>query len=205
MRWKMGRRYNGLGPAKVFHGGDGAIFDVHDAVSKVCDAAVVGDDGDGAVVMVRELAHEFEYGAAGVRIECGSGLVGKQDFRVSGKGAGQRDTLLLSSAEVSGKGGGLVVEVDLLKQTESLGASERAADAFEFQCDFDIFNRGERGKEIEGLEDESDVAEPDLRQFALAEAGDLLTGDLKTAGGGAENAAHNGEKRGFAAAGRPHQ
>ena len=205
MSWKMRRGFSEVGPAKIFHGRDGAIFDVYDAVSEICDAAVVSDNRDGAVVIMCELAHEFEYGAAGMRIECGSGLVGKQDFRASGKGPGQCDTLLLSSAEVSGIGGGLVVEVDLLKQTEGLGASELAADAFEFQCDFDIFNRGERGKQIEGLEDEANVAEPDLRQFALAEAGHLLTGDLKTAGGGAENTAHDGEERGFAATGGPHQ
>ena len=77
MRWKMRRGYNGLGLAKAFHGRDGAIFNAYDAVSEVSDAAVVSDDGDSAIVIVRELAHEFEHGAAGVRVECGGGLVGK--------------------------------------------------------------------------------------------------------------------------------
>jgi hypothetical protein len=37
----------------------------------------VSDYRDSTVVIVRELAHEFEHGATGVRIECGGGLVGK--------------------------------------------------------------------------------------------------------------------------------
>jgi hypothetical protein len=195
----------GLGLTKVLHGRDHAIFDADDAVSEVCDAAVVSDDGHCAIMIVRELAHEFKHGAAGVRIERSGGLIGKQDFWVSRKGAGQCHTLLLPSAEIRGKGGGFVVEVDLLKQTERLGASARTPDALEFQCDFDVFYGCKRRKEIESLEDEPDVIEPNKGQFALAEACDLPAGDLQAPGGGAENASHDGEKGGFAAAGWPHQ
>jgi len=195
----------GFGLAKAFDGRDGAIFDVDDAVSKIGDATVVGDDGDGAVVFVRELAHEFQHGAAGAGIERGSGLIGEEDFRVSGQRAGQRDTLLLSSAEIGGKGGGFVVKLHLFEQVERLAASDRAANSFQLQCDFDIFNRGKRGKEIEGLKDEPNVIEADAGQFALAETGDLFACDLNAAGSGTQDAAHDRQKRGLAAARWSHE
>ena len=81
----------------------------------------------------------------------------------------------------------------------------RTANAFQFQSHFHVLLRCKGGKEIEGLEDETDVAQPHTWQVALFQVCNLGARDLDTAQATAQNASHDGEQRRLAASRRTHQ
>ena len=61
------------------------------------------------------------------------------------------------------------------------------------------------GKEIEALEDKADVLEAHGGKFFFTHCGDIVTLENDLACGRAQDAAHDGEQRGFAAAGWAHE
>src|SRR6202795_3337617 len=95
--------------------------------------------------------------------------------------------------------------MDLREQFARLLVRRRTAKAFQFQSYFHVFLRCKGGEEIEGLEDETDVAQPHTWQIALFQVRNLGARDLNTTRTTAQNASHDGEQRRLAAFRRTHQ
>jgi hypothetical protein len=95
--------------------------------------------------------------------------------------------------------------MDLREEFASFLVRLRTANAFQFQSHFHVLLRCKGGEEIEGLEDETDVAQPHLWQIALFQVRNLGARDLDTTRTTAQNASHDGEQRRLAASRRTHQ
>ena len=93
-----------------------AVLDVNDAICVMKHAAVVGDDDDRAVALVRELAQHLDDLSAAFGIECGSRLVGEHDRRIVRERSRNRDALFLPTAQIGGVRIELVEEADPLEQ-----------------------------------------------------------------------------------------
>ena len=67
--------------------------------------------------------------------------------------------------------------------------------------DLDVAHGGERGQQVEALEDEADLGAAHFGAFGIGEFGEVDAVDEDGAGGGAGEAAEDVEERGFAGAG----
>jgi hypothetical protein len=152
-----------------------------------------------------ELAQELKHGAAGVRIERSSRLVGQQNLRVTGERTRQGDPLLLTSTEIGRICGAFVGQVHSLEEFTCFIACETATDPLQFKGYFHVLFRSERGEEIERLKNEAHMAQTHAGQLALTEMRDFGAGNLNASGAAAQDAAHDRKKRGFATSGRTHQ
>ena len=74
----------------------------------------------------------------------------------------------------------------------------------EFVREEDVFERGERGDELIGLEDEADGFAADLGEFVFGQVADGGAVEVDVAGGGCVEAREQAEQGGFAAAGGAH-
>src|SRR5260370_32253390 len=95
--------------------------------------------------------------------------------------------------------------MDLREQFGRFLVRLRTANAFQSQSHFHVLLRCKGGEEIEGLEDETDVAQPHTWQVALFQVRNLEARDLDTARTTAQNASHDGEQRRFPASRPTHQ
>ena len=104
------------------------------------DAEVVGDEEDGHAELIAEIAKEIENLGLDGDIESGGGFVGNEQFGLTGKGHGDHDALLHSSAELVG----IIVEAFL-----GIGDANEVEVFDDFGVDiFDIWS-----VEVEGLGD----------------------------------------------------
>src|SRR5579872_2360662 len=151
---------------------DAAVIDGDDAVGKIEEAAVMGDDDDGAPLLAGEVTEEPHDAPSGDGIERRRRLVGENDAGRTGKGSGDRNALLLAAAQIGGVGIGLLAQGDLLQQLERGGGAMAALHAFEVERDLDVLPRREAGEEVIALEDEADMGKPRAAPLGLAETGD---------------------------------
>ena len=87
-------------------GDDPAVLDLEDVVIRADEAAVMGDDDQGATPLLLLLAQEGKDLVTPFVIEVARGLIGEEHGRVLDQGAGDRHALLLAAGEL----GRLVLE-----------------------------------------------------------------------------------------------
>jgi hypothetical protein len=165
----------------------------------------VGNQNDGAAMAVSEPLQKLDDRPAARGIERGGGLVAEHDGRVGGQSAGDGHALFLAAAEISRKRLHAVLEVHFNEKFFGAPACFSAANAAHVQRERDILDGTERRKQIEALKNKPDEFPADTRQFLFVKRGDFLAEKLKAPGRSGENAAKDGKKRGFAAAGRTHE
>ena len=78
-------------------GGDPPVLDCDDAVSESGEARIVRDAQHGCALLLRALAQEIHDDMAVLAVERGGRLVGEDQLRLLGEGAGDRDTLLFAA------------------------------------------------------------------------------------------------------------
>src|SRR5262245_35991286 len=178
-------------PVSLNSSRDSSALDAHYVVGIFEDVMVMSHDDDGASAPVRQAAQHFHHRAAGIRIERGDRLVGKQNFGITGQGAGDGDALLLTAAQVSRKGVPLIGQADLLHQLRGAISRARPANALEMQSQFDILTGPQRWEQIEILKYESDVRQPHFGEIFLAKPRYVSTENPHGAARGTENATHN--------------
>ena len=170
------------------------------------DVEFVGDheDGDAGVVEFLEDAHDFD---AGLAVEVAGGFVGEEEGGVVDEGAGDGDALLLAAGELVGVVVGAGCEADGLEGLEGAGAAGfgGVAVALVEEGEFDVFEGGGAGEEVEALEDESDFLVADVGEFVAVELGDVCAVEEVVAGGGAVEAADHVHEGGFAGAAGAHE
>ena len=77
-----------------------AVLHLQNPRGEVIDAAVVGDDQNAALVVQDVILDEGHNAMAGVSVQRCRGFIHDQDVRFRGDGAGDRDALLLASAQL---------------------------------------------------------------------------------------------------------
>ncbi len=115
----------------------------------------MGHEQQGGPVIRAQLEQDIDNLLAGTLVEISGRLVGEQDSRIDGEGAGQCDPLLLTARELARCMIGSVGETDLLECRGRLRADVAAPG--EFQWQHYILQCGEAGHQLERLENEADT------------------------------------------------
>ncbi len=161
------------------------------AVEERCGGAVLGDiaggdegdvvgDGAGESHLVSaeddvlsgggEFADEFENLRGHLWIQCGGGFVEDEDFRFSGNGAGEADTLLLTAGELCGKFVRMTGEAEAVEAFIGDAGGIGGGMAVHFlQGERHVAVSGEMREEVELLKEEAVAAAP-------CECGGFVTG-----------------------------
>ena len=133
------------------------------------------DEHDGQPELAVEVAQQREDGLRGVGVKRAGGLVGEQDARAVGQGAGDGHALLLPAGELTGVDVGLVRQVDQREQLAHARVDLGAAHAGVAQRIGDIVRDGAAVEQVELLEDHADAA---AQRVQLLFAGGLLRAAL---------------------------
>jgi hypothetical protein len=99
-----------------------------------------------------EIEQQRDDAFAGVRVEVAGGLVGEQHGRPRDERARDRHALLLAARELARIVAGAVLEPDARQRFQR---RSRASRARELQRQHHVFERGQRGHQVEGLEHEA--------------------------------------------------
>src|SRR5262245_35666696 len=167
---------------------DLAVADVDRPVRVLGDVALVGDDDDGVAVLVKLLEQPHDLLARG-RVQVPRGLVGEQDRGAHDQGAGDGHALALPAGQLVRLVRDARAEVDhlqgLARLLEPLLLGEPRVD----ERELDVVERGRAGQQVEGLEDEPDLAVADGGKVVVVHLRhELAPEDVLAAGGGVQAA-----------------
>ena len=115
----------------------------------------------------------------GARVEVAGRLVGEDDGRPRGQGAGDGDALLLAAGELRRAVAGAVGEPDACRAAAAIRAPLRRA-AREAQRQRDVLGGRERRQQVEGLEDEADAVAAQPGELGVVEARRASTPSMAT-------------------------
>lgn len=162
----------------------------------------MGDEHERGPVARPDGEEELDDRPSGRGVEIAGRLVGQKQLRFVGQSARERHPLLFASRKLRGEMVHSVCEPHL---GEELGrAGERTRSAGEFHRQGDVLARGHRGHEMEGLEQEADVATPEARESVLVEPAQVLPAHDDTAAARPFDSADDREEARFARTRRPH-
>ena len=143
----------------------GAVFLHHSALfhdrHPVADcfdhSHLVGDEDDGQIQLPVQVLQQLQNGLSGIRVQCGGGLVGEEDLRVVGQGAGDGHALLLAAGQLAGIGVHLVPQVHQIQKLQ-----HPVLDLLLFQPGVPegishVFKNRVSVQQVEVLEDHADV------------------------------------------------
>ncbi len=142
----------------------------------------------------------FEHLHAAGAVERSGWLVAEQHFRPLGDGAGHGDALLLAAGKLGREMIEPIRKPDELQRR--LGGHRIVRD---FGDEFDVLARREAGRQIEELEDETDMAAPVGGQLAVARLDEIASLEADHAGGRPVEAPQNVQQRRLARARRTQQ
>ena len=156
----------------------------------------MGDDHERELARVAQVVQEVNDLILALAVQVAGRLVSQQEGWVVGERASDRDPLALADGKLSGTMCATVGEADFLDQAlGSFGSLGGSVGALEHR-DLDVFERGQGGHQVKGLEDESDLAGA---VGVDVELGERVPAEKDIALGGAVEAAQNVEKRAFPA------
>ncbi len=146
-----------------------------------------------------ELGHQLDDAGARGPVEVARGLVREEHPRLVAERAGEGDPLLLAPRKLRGV---VVAAVAQSHPLEQLVGAEARIEAAQLEGDLDVLPRGQRGDEVEGLEDEADLLRAQPRPRVLAQRAELDAVEEDAPAGGPVEARHQREQRALAAARR---
>ena len=166
-------------------------------------ALLVRHQHQGGALFAIQRQQQFQHDAAGGSVEVAGGFVGQENGRTQREGARQRHALLLAAGELHG-----VVIAAPASPTRSSSSRARSPPAGFGPASSigkqHVFFRRQRGDQVIGLEDESDLAPAQQRHVVFAQTGDVFAVQDYLAAGGRVEPGQQAQQRTFAAAGRPH-
>ncbi|MNN05520.1 hypothetical protein D3C81_1182850 [compost metagenome] len=192
----LGRAH--LDQLAAFHDAD-ARTDAHGFLD------VVGDEDDGAAVLLLQVQQDILHLAALERVEGGEGLVHDDHRGVDRQGAGQADALLHATGQLMGILVREAGQADLLQHFHGAPLALLLALAGHFQAEGGVVQHAARGHQGEGLEHHAHVATAQVDQLRLGQLGDVLAVDEHIAGGGFDQAVDQADQGRLARARQPHQ
>ena len=152
--------------------------------------------------MPTEVAEKLADGFAVGGVEVAGGLVGQEHGGVGDEGSADGDALLFAAGHDVGAVLAAVGEAEAVE--ELVHFSVEVGLLVEHEGEGDVFPGGEGGDEVEGLEDEADLAAAEEGEVVVGEAGDVLAFDDHVATVGAGEAGHEVEEGGLAGSGGAH-
>jgi hypothetical protein len=201
----MGRPGRVRARGRLLDANDAAVVHDGDAVGEVHDARVVRDDDQRAVGASGHGAQRLHHAPAGLVVERGGGLVAHDEARVVHQRARDGHALLLAAGELRGQAVGLLGEPDARQQLAGAHDGLRARHALQHERDGHVLGGGERGQQVEGLEDEAHVPAAEGGQLRGGELLRVFAEDAALAVRAVEDAGHDRDQRRLAAARRPHE
>jgi hypothetical protein len=130
---------------------DAAVAEVHALVADRGGLLAVGDEHEGGVRFVGQLAEQAEDVLATGGIEVAGRFIGENERGPVDEGAGDSDALLFAAGELAGQGGGAEAEADAFEQGGDAGFAFGGRDADELERQLDIFGGGERWQQVKEL------------------------------------------------------
>src|SRR6266852_2019097 len=152
---------------------DAAVEEVNGALGKFGVALVVGDHADGGAVAV-QVAQQLHDRFAVFGVQVSGGLVSHQDERIADQSAGHSDTLLLTAGELRGIVAQTVGHADALERILHFLLALAGAGAAIGERQLYVFVNGEVADQVEGLENEANLAIANARALADGELGNGL-------------------------------
>ncbi|GAC1654117.1 MAG: hypothetical protein NVS4B3_17790 [Gemmatimonadaceae bacterium] len=136
----------------------GPVGQADGAVRSAGKREIMGYEHDRGTRLVIERFKQFDDASAGRAVQISRGLVGKEDSRGVGKGAGDGDTLLLSPGELGRVVMTPVTQSDTDK--ELAGAASGAGVAAELERHLDILGCCQGRNQLKALKNEADLLTP---------------------------------------------
>ena len=183
---------------------DPAVLNLNDAVRRLCDAPVMGDDDEGGAHFFVDVPEQIVYGLSGFRVQISRRLVGQDDFGAVHEGSGDSSTLLLSAGHI-----GCFVVLDFFEPHQShefIGSFQlvrrdlAVLDAVRHQ---DVFQSGEFREKVVELENESDGLVSQSGQFIFVHLVGPFSVDVDLAVCGLVQGADDIQQGAFSASGLP--
>ena len=140
------------------------IMTIREHFGPARDLRVVGDDDDRLAVLLGQLREEIEDDAGIALVEVAGGLVGEDDGRSIGQGAGDGDALLFAARELGAEAVGLVAHPDCGEQLVRPRAHRGLGEPAEFaHGHHHVLQRRELLHQEMELKDEADIDPPGPR------------------------------------------
>lgn len=149
-----------------------AVAEADHALRMLGEPEVVRDDDHRGAGLLVELVEQGDDLRARRAVEIARRLVGKQDARLVGEGAGDGHALLFAARELAGEVVQTVAEPHARQQVARLLAGVAAAP--ELQRDLHILLSGERGNKLKRLENEPNFLPTQAGPCVLIEARQVL-------------------------------
>lgn len=124
----------------------------------------VGDEDDADAGFVAQFAEQGEDVLAVGGVEVSGGFVGQDQSRAMDKGAGDGDALHLAAGKLGGKRVGAVGDPDALEEGVDAGGTFDGWGAEQLEGELDVLGGGQRGKQVEELEDRADALPTEPRE-----------------------------------------
>ena len=182
---------------------DLAVPDAQGPVRVGRDVGLVGDQDDGVALGVQPLEEPHDL-LAGLGIEVPRGLVGEEDRGLHDEGSGDGHPLALPARELARPVGDPRPEVHHVEGAPGDGQPLFLGHPGVDERQLHVVERGGAGQQVEGLEDEADLAVAHRGQLVVVHLRDHLAAQHVGAPAGGVEAAHDVHEGGLAGAGGAH-
>jgi hypothetical protein len=163
-------------------------------------AGIVRDHADRRAFLV-QLAEEAEHDLRVLGVEVTGRLVGEDDRGVADQRTGDGHALLLTAGELAREVIEAMLHLDLRQHGLGLGLHVRGDEALAIgQREADVLEDGQLADQVEGLEDEADLAVADAGALVAGEVADVVAVEPVLAAGRRVEEAEDREERRLAAA-----
>ena len=165
------------------------------------DRGVMGDDEQPRACRSRSFEQQVDDPGTGRAVEIASRLVGQEELRARGGGAGDRYPLLFAARELRRVMGQAMTEADSFELgLRPLAGIERSG---QFERNRDILDCGHGGEQVERLEDDPQRSAAKAGKVILAQPIDGLPRQMNPSGVGPLKAGDDRQQRALARARRP--
>src|SRR5579871_3891420 len=178
-----------------------AVTDREYLVGMRHDLRIVGGKDKAGARLGLYTAHELDDRGAGSTVEIRGRLIGQHDLRPLHERARDRDALLLSAGKLVRPLMRMSGETDSLQQRERAAASLGGRHADQQQRVLHVLVGVQHRHQAEVLENEADVARPEIGESVIAKCGDGLSAHADRAPIRPIDAADEVQQRSFATAG----
>ena len=135
----------------------------------------MGDEHDGAAALAIEGLQQFDDPLAGRAVEVAGGLVGEENAGLVHEGAGQRHALLLAARKLLRKMVRAIAQPHTGKQVAgAAGGLLGGHRTGELERHLHVFERGQRGNQLEALEHEADLFATQLSATIFVETSEFF-------------------------------
>src|SRR5579875_173402 len=167
------------------------------------DRAVMADQYQRQPAVAPQFRQQVDDLVPGVLVEVAGRLVGEHHPGLLDQGTGDRDPLLLAAGQFRWQMARPVGQPDAVQRGRCPPAAFRGPDAQRDQRGLHVFRRGERGHQVERLEDEPDGEGAEPGELGVAHPAEVAPVQPQLPGGGTVKAAQQVQQRRLTVPGAP--